>query len=318
MTPGFDDDPATITDARKTAVINEELLKLNVDIAALQETRLASDGTLREKDYTFFWQGKNPEEPRIHGVGFAVKNRLLPSITPPTGGSERLLSLQLLTSSGPLKLICAYAPTLLASDEEKSLFYDELNTTIAATPPSDGLFILGDFNARVGADFDAWPSNIGHFGIGSLSIGKAPGPDGIPPEVIKAGKGSSLIGHLHSLLNQCWEEKMVPQDMRDAKIITLYKNKGDRSDCNNYRGISLLAIVGKVFARVILSRLQILADRVYPESQCGFRAKRSTIDMVFSLMLQSQIHGAPGDNFCCSENRNSPTWAVPGYFWLKS
>ena len=71
--------------------------------------------------------------------------------------------------------------------------------------------------------------------------------------------------------------------MRDAKILTLYKNKGERSDCNNYRGISLLSLVGKVFARVALKKLQSLTERVYPESQCGFRAKRSTIDMIFSL-----------------------------------
>ena len=71
--------------------------------------------------------------------------------------------------------------------------------------------------------------------------------------------------------------------MRDTKITTLYKGKGDRSDCNNYRGISLLSIVGKVYARIILTRLQTLAERVYPESQCGFRAERSTIDMIFSL-----------------------------------
>ncbi|PIK34997.1 putative RNA-directed DNA polymerase from mobile element jockey-like [Apostichopus japonicus] len=51
----------------------------------------------------------------------------------------------------------------------------------------------------------------------------------------------------------------------------------------NYRGISLLSIVGKVFARVVLARLQVLADRVYPESQCGFRSGRSTIDMIFSV-----------------------------------
>ena len=71
--------------------------------------------------------------------------------------------------------------------------------------------------------------------------------------------------------------------MRDSKIITQYKNKGERNDCNNYRGISLLSIVGKVFARVILIRLQKLAERIYPEAQCGFRAERSTIGMVFSL-----------------------------------
>lgn len=71
--------------------------------------------------------------------------------------------------------------------------------------------------------------------------------------------------------------------MRNANIITLYKGKGDRGDCNNYRGISLLSIVGKLFARVILTRLQRLAERVYPEAQCGFRSGRSTTDMIFTL-----------------------------------
>ncbi|XP_029645741.1 uncharacterized protein LOC115219705, partial [Octopus sinensis] len=118
--------------------------------------------------------------------------------------------------------------------------------------------------------------------IDSLARGKAPGQDGIPAEVIQCGK-PALLGHLHELLCQCWEEGSVPKDMRDANIITLYKNKGDRSDCNNYKGISLLSIVGKAFARVVLKRLQMLAERVYPESQSGFRAERSTIDMIFSL-----------------------------------
>ncbi|XP_037804032.1 uncharacterized protein LOC119598476 [Penaeus monodon] len=119
--------------------------------------------------------------------------------------------------------------------------------------------------------------------IDSLACGKGPGKDGIPPEVIKVGKKTALLHHLHQLLQQCWEEGTVPQEMRDANIVTLYKNKGDRRDCNNYRGISLLSIVGKAFARVVLNRLQLLTERVYPEAQCGFRAGRSTIDMIFSL-----------------------------------
>ena len=65
--------------------------------------------------------------------------------------------------------------------------------------------------------------------------------------------------------------------------MTLCKNKGDRSDCNNYHDISLLSIVGKAFDLVILTRLQSLAARVYPESQCSFRAGWSTIDMDFSI-----------------------------------
>ena len=102
------------------------------------------------------------------------------------------------------------------------------------------------------------------------------------PDLIKHCK-TKLLLPLHDVICQCWQEGAVPQDMRDSNIITIYKNKGERNDCNNYRGISLRSIVGKVFARVILRRLQKLAERIYPESQCGFRAERSTIDMIFSL-----------------------------------
>ncbi|XP_014786063.1 uncharacterized protein LOC106880575 [Octopus bimaculoides] len=120
--------------------------------------------------------------------------------------------------------------------------------------------------------------------IDSLASGKAPGKDGNPSEIIKAGKNTALLRHLHEFLCQYCEEGTVPQDMRDANIITLYKNKCDLGDCNNYCEISLLRTVGKTFARFILSRLQLLASRIYPESQCGFRRSRSTIDMIFSYV----------------------------------
>ena len=118
--------------------------------------------------------------------------------------------------------------------------------------------------------------------INSLASGKSPGSDSNLAEVLKSGK-SAPLEPLQILLCRCWEEGYIPQDMRHATIVTLYKNNGGRSDCNSYRGISLFSIVGKVFARVALARLQILASRVYPESQCGFRADRSTVDKVFSL-----------------------------------
>ena len=124
--------------------------------------------------------------------------------------------------------------------------------------------------------------------IGSLASGKAPGNDGIPPDLIKHCK-TTLLLPLHEVLCQFWQEGSVPQDTRDSKIITLYTNKGERNDCNNYRGISLLSIVGKVFARVILMRLQKLAERIHLESQCGFRAGRSTLDMIFSLRQLQEV-----------------------------
>ncbi|XP_037774545.1 uncharacterized protein LOC119571204 [Penaeus monodon] len=104
--------------------------------------------------------------------------------------------------------------------------------------------------------------------IDSLASDKAPGTDGIPSDLISCCK-DTLLQPLHDVLCQCWREGDVPQDMRDTKIITLYKNKGDRCDCNNYRGISLLSIVGKPYARVMLVHLQKLAGVSTPNQSAA-------------------------------------------------
>ena len=166
MCPGLDEDLEKVNNGRKTAIIDRELSRLNLDIVALQETRLSSFGSLKEKNFTFFWQGLEPEERRIHGVGFAIRNTLLSSVEPPSQGTERLLSLRIHTPAGYANIICIYAPTLSSSPETKDAFYDQLDKKIKDIPATDELYLLGDFNARVGADQDAWPRCLGHFGIG--------------------------------------------------------------------------------------------------------------------------------------------------------
>ena len=104
----------------------------------------------------------------------------------------------------------------------------------------------------------------------------------IPAEVWKHG-GDNLFSRLHQLITNAWEVGSVPQAWKDASIVTIYK-KGDRTDCGNYRGISLLSIAGKIFARILLNRLSThITPKVVPETQCGFRGgNRSTADMIFS------------------------------------
>ena len=77
MHPGQSEDLTRINDNRKTAIINIELRGRNVDIAALQETCLAESGSLKEKDDTFFWHGKQPEEPHQHGAVWRCRLRCL-------------------------------------------------------------------------------------------------------------------------------------------------------------------------------------------------------------------------------------------------
>ena len=117
--------------------------------------------------------------------------------------------------------------------------------------------------------------------IDNLKNNKSPGADGIPAELLKYG-GNSLFTRLHELIQGLWRNEDVPQQWKDARIISIYKKKGDRATCGNSRGISLLAVAGKVLARIILARLNThIVDRVCPESQCGFRKERGTIDMIF-------------------------------------
>ena len=73
--------------------------------------------------------------------------------------------------------------------------------------------------------------------IDGLASGKAPGSDGILLDLIKHCK-TALLHSLHVVLCQCWQEGAVPQDARDARTITLFKNKGERSDCRCGGGVA--------------------------------------------------------------------------------
>ena len=81
-----------------------------------------------------------------------------------------------------------------------------------------------------------------------------------------------------------WRKEAIPQDFNDAFIIHLYKRKGNPQVCDNHRGISLLSIAGKILAKILLNRLNVHLDKagLIPESPCGFRKDRGTIDMIFT------------------------------------
>ena len=87
-----------------------------------------------------------------------------------------------------------------------------------------------------------------------------------------------MLDKLQDLLTNCWEKETLSQGLRDAVIVSLYKNKGEKSSCSKYRGgITLLSIAEKIFARVLLNRLiPTIAQENTPENQCGFRSNRGT------------------------------------------
>ena len=90
-------------------------------------------------------------------------------IEPGSNGSERLLTLRLNTTAVPVTLVSVYAPTISATSDLKDVFYENLAAIISSVPKNEQLVLLGDFNARVGADHDTWPSCLGQFGVGKMN-----------------------------------------------------------------------------------------------------------------------------------------------------
>lgn len=158
---------------RRTAIVAWELKKNNIDIAALSETRFADEGYLQEPrgGYTFFWKGKAANEPRIHGVGFAIRNDIVKTLPElPTGINERLMTLRLhLGKKQHATIISAYAPTLDSDDNTKEAFYSDLEKILSATPKEDKIILMGDFNARIGRDHELWKGTIGKDGVGNIN-----------------------------------------------------------------------------------------------------------------------------------------------------
>jgi hypothetical protein len=87
---------------------------------------------------------------------------------------------------------------------------------------------------------------------------KATGPDGINMELMKY-VDPLLHWRLLYIINQCWLTYKVSESWKIAEIISLFK-KGDRRECKNYRGISLLNTVYKIYARIVNKRLRTISE----------------------------------------------------------
>ena len=79
-----------------------------------------------------------------------------------------------------------------------------------------------------------------------------------------------------------WKD-VVLEDWRSAVIVKLYKGKGESNDCKNYRGITLLSVAGKIYARVLVDRVRRVTWGLIDDEQVSFRAGRGCVYQIFTL-----------------------------------
>lgn len=117
--------------------------------------------------------------------------------------------------------------------------------------------------------------------IKEMRNGKAPGPGGIPVELIKNGT-PKLYRMITKLMNKCINEGNIPKEWKTGYISPIHK-KGKRDICDNYRGIAVTSTFSKIYGRIIRDLIEQQYQAEEAEEQSGFRAGRSCLDNLFCL-----------------------------------
>ena len=117
--------------------------------------------------------------------------------------------------------------------------------------------------------------------IKCLKNNKAPGKDQLSAELFKTDP-SLAADILLPLFQKIWQSNTIPRTWTEGNIIKLPK-KGDLSNCNNWRGITLLSIPSKAFSRILIDRIKTAVDKRLRKEQAGFRKGKSCCDQIFVL-----------------------------------
>ena len=159
----------TLLQCGRLALITDELKRFRVDIAAVQETRWMETGLLDSDGFHIVRSGQSNRRGQ-EGVALFVRDGLKGCIvsSKPCGGRLLLVRFRL-PSRQHLSVVVCYAPTEEAAVETTEEFYQQLSCLVSSVSVRDALIVLGDFNARVGADSSGWPHVLGCFGVGQLS-----------------------------------------------------------------------------------------------------------------------------------------------------
>ena len=117
--------------------------------------------------------------------------------------------------------------------------------------------------------------------LGSITMNKASGGDGIPAEPFQIIKDDA-VKVLHSICQQIWKTQQWPQDWERSVFIQIPK-KGNAKECSNYCTIALISHASKLMLKILQARLQQYMNHELPDVQPGFRKGRGTRDQIANI-----------------------------------
>ena len=117
--------------------------------------------------------------------------------------------------------------------------------------------------------------------LGSITMNKASGGDGIPAELFQIPKDNA-VKVPHSICWQIWKPQQWTQDWKKS-VFTPIPKKGNTKECSNYFTIAHISHTSKVMLKILQAKLQQYMNQELPDVQAGFRKGRGTRDQIANI-----------------------------------
>ena len=143
-------------------MVTQEMARGNVDILGIRELKWTGMGEFNSDDHYIYYCGQ--ESLRINGVAIMVNKRVRNAVLGCNLKNDRMISVHFQGKTFNITVIQVYAPTSNAEEAEFEQFYEDLQDLLELKPQKDVLFIIGDWNAKVGSQ--ETPGVTGKFGLG--------------------------------------------------------------------------------------------------------------------------------------------------------
>ena len=145
----------------KLEVVEQEMTRVNINILAISKLKWTGMGKFNSDDHYIYYCGK--ESLRSNGVAIIFNKRVWNAVLGSNLKNDRMISVHFQGKPFNITVIQVYAPTSNAEEAEVEQFYEDLQDLLELTPKKDVLFIIGDYNAKVGSQ--EIPGVTGKFGL---------------------------------------------------------------------------------------------------------------------------------------------------------
>ena len=146
----------------KLEVVKQEMARVNVDILGISKLRWTGMGEFNSDEHYIYYCGQ--ESLRRNGLAIMVNKRVQNAVLGCNLKNDRMISVHFQGKPLNIMVIQIYGPTSNTEEAEVEWFYEDLQDLLGLTPKKDVLFIIGDWNAKVGSQ--EIPGVTGKFGLG--------------------------------------------------------------------------------------------------------------------------------------------------------